>query len=457
MRAYYDSSSKSYRDERIMRYLTDDAKIKAWLRVESELALAQAQVGLIPMSAAENIKERAKIENLDLKRMDTIKAEIGHGFVPFVKVLVEACDPEAGKYVHYGVTTQNIQQTGQLLILRNITIAFKQIIGEILENYAKIAEENAETVMAGRTHGRHAIPITFGYKTSVWIYELMSALEQLEEAEKRVFTVMMGGAVGAFNSMPGVGRDVQKLVAKALDMQEMKVPSRNYNSHKIEYISCLAQIGNALHKFAEEVYYGGIEEFDEMQEAFKKGTVGSSTMPHKINPKLAKGIITNASKLYSLIEPGLYSNVRLYEGDSSQYLLFDGLLDESVDLMTEILIRANALTAGLHVNKERLYKNAMINGGLDNAEHIMMELAQIIGKDKAHSLMYETAMKVKLEGADFVDLLRQEPLLHEQSDDYLRSLVMPENYIGLSAEIAREQAQAAREKALELSNLKTSL
>lgn len=457
MRAFYDSSSKTYRDERIMKFLTDDAKIKAWLRVESELAMAQAKVGLIPMSAAENIKERAKIENLNLKHMEEIKEQIGHGFVPFVKVLVEACDQEAGKYVHYGVTTQNIQQTGQLLILRNITTVFKQIIGEILNNYAQIADEHAESVMAGRTHGRHAIPITFGYKTAVWIYELMSALEQLEEAEKRIFTVMMGGAVGAFNSMPTVGRDVQRLVAESLGMHEMRVPSRNYNSHKIEYISCLAQIANALHKFAEEVYYGGIEEFDEMQEAFKKGTVGSSTMPHKINPKLAKGIITNASKLYSLIEPGLYSNVRLYEGDSSQYLLFDGLLDEAVDLMTEILIRANALTKGLNVNKERLYRNAMINRGLDNAEHIMMELASIIGKDKAHSLMYETAMKVKLEGADFVELLRQEPLLHEQSDDYLTSLVLPENYIGLSPQIAHEQAELAREKAKELALLNTDL
>ncbi len=457
MRAYYDSSSKTYRDERIMRYLTDDAKIKAWLRVESELAMAQAKVGLIPQLAATNIKERAKIENLDLAHMEKVKEEIGHGFVPFVKELVRACDEESGKYVHYGVTTQNIQQTGQLLILRNITVSFKQIIGEILENYSRIADEHAETVMAGRTHGRHAIPITFGYKTAVWIYELMSAVEQLEEAEKRVFTVMMGGAVGAFNSMPSVGKEVQGIVAEALGMHEMKVPSRNYNSHKIEYISCLAQIANALHKFAEEVYYGGIEEFDEMQEAFKKGTVGSSTMPHKINPKLAKGIITNASKLYSLIEPGLYSNVRLYEGDSSQYLLFDGLLDEAVELMTEILIRANALSHGLHVNVDRLYRNAMMNGGLDNAEHIMMELASIIGKDKAHSLMYEAAMKVKLEGADFVSLLREEPLLKDQTDDYLKSLVLPENYIGLSPEIAREQAQLALEKSRELINLKTDL
>lgn len=457
MRAFYDSSSKTYKEPKIDHYLGNEAKIKAWLLIESELANAQAKVGLIPQSAADNIKLNAKIENVDLARMEEIKAKVGHGFVPFVKVLVEACDAESGKYVHYGVTTQNIQQTGQMLILKNITIVFKQLLGEILENYGHLAEEHKHTVMAGRTHGRHAIPITFGYKVAVWIYELMMAIEKLEESEKRIYTVMMGGAVGGFNSMPESGRKVQTLVAEALGMNEMKVPSRNINSHKIEYISALAQICNALHKFAEEVYYGGIEEFNELQEGFDIGTIGSSTMPHKINPKLAKGIITNSQKIYSLLEPGFYSNVRLYEGDSSSYLLFDGLIDEVLELTTEVLIRARALSKDLHVNVERMVQNANLNRGLDNIEHVMMELAKIIGKDKAHSLMYDIAMKVKLEGADLVELLKSEPLLQNESDDYLTSLIDPTQYTGLCHELAQEQANEANQMAKRLKALKTTL
>lgn len=457
MRAYYDSSSKEHFNPNISRFFDEHIKIKAWLVVESELALAQASVGIIPMNAALHIKERAKIENLDLEKMQEIKSQIGHGFVPFVKVLVDACDSESSKYVHFGVTTQNIQQTGQLLILKDLTVVFKQVLGEILENLAKLSKEHANTVMAGRTHGRHAVPITFGYKVSVWIYELRQAIQRLEEAEKRVFTVMMGGAVGAFNSQPEKGLEVQSLVAKALGMNEMEVPSRNIHSHKIEYITALAQIANVLHKIAEEVYYGGIEEFNEIQEEFKKGTIGSSTMPHKINPKLAKGIIANASKLYSLIQPGLYANVRLYEGDSSQYMMFDGLIDEAIELMNEVLIRANPLTKGLQVNVEQLYRNANLNNGLDNIEHIMMELAPIIGKDKAHSLMYDIAMKVKLEKADLYDLLTEEPLLKDLSSDYIHSLIKPENYIGLSAELALQQAEKAINKANELRSLQTRL
>lgn len=457
MRAYYDSSSKEHFNPNISRFFDENIKIKAWLVVESELALAQALTGIIPMSAAEHIKDRAKIENLDLEKMQQIKSQIGHGFVPFIKVLVDACDSEPSKYVHFGVTTQNIQQTGQLLILKDLTIVFKQVLGEILENLANLSKEHANTVMAGRTHGRHAIPITFGYKVSVWIYELRQAIQRLEESEKRVFTVMMGGAVGAFNSQPEKGLEVQSLVAKALGMNEMEVPSRNIHSHKVEYITSLAQIANVLHKIAEEVYYGGIEEFNEIQEEFKRGTVGSSTMPHKINPKLAKGIIANAAKLYSLIQPGLYANVRLYEGDSSQYMMFDGLVDEAIELMNEVLIRANPLTKGLQVNVKQLYKNANLNDGLDNIEHIMMELAPIIGKDKAHSLMYDIAMKVKLEKEDLFELLTQEPLLKDQSSEYLHSLIKPENYVGLSAELALQQAEKAINKANELRSLQTRL
>lgn len=134
-------------------------------------------------------------------------------------------------------------------------------------------------------------PITYGYKISVYISELLSSLQRLEESEKRVFQVMMGGAVGSFNATGKSGRIVQDLVAEYLDMGSMDVLSRNMNLHKIEYISNLAIQCNTFHKFAEEVYYTGLEEISEVSEGFTPGTVGSSTMPQKINPKLSKGII----------------------------------------------------------------------------------------------------------------------------------------------------------------------
>ncbi len=451
MRALYDSKSKSIDDRGIKELLSDKAKIKTWLLVEASLAQAQAQEHYIPQEAADGIKDSCKIENIDLAEMERIKAKVGHGFVPFLKVLIKACPEECGKYVHYGVTTQNIQQTGQLYQIKKVHEIFLQMIGEILDNLAVLAKKHAHTVMPGRTHGKHAIPITYGYKVSVWISELLNAVQRLQESEKRVFQVMMGGAVGSFNSMGEVGMRVQNRVAKMLHMYSMPVPSRNISSHKEEYIMNLSLLCNVCHKMAEEVYYTGMEEFGEVSESFQKGTIGSSTMPQKINPKLAKGIIANSQKLYSLVSLGLFSSMRMFEGDSSSYMLYDGMMEEAVELTAEVLMRMEELTRTIHVNEQRMYANAWINKGLDNSEYVMMNVAQKIGKDKAHSLMYDKAMKVELEGKDYLTVLLEDNYLTSLfTKEELEQMIKPENYVGCGAKLAEDMADKARSMAQQL-------
>jgi len=443
MRALYDSKSKL--DDRGIKYLlSEENKYKTWLKVEGALALSQAKEGFIPKEAAEEIAS-VPFETLDLEEMEKIKAKVGHGFVPFVKVLVKACKGEGKKYVHYGVTTQNIQQTSQLYITRQVTEIYKSFLADILKNLAALARDNADAVMPGRTH---AIPITYGYKVSVWISELLTGLERLEEAEKRIFTVMMGGAVGGFNATGLTGRKVQDDVAELLSMSSMEVPSRNMTQMKVEYLMNLCLLCNTFHKMAEEVYYTGIEEFGEVHEGFTPGTIGSSTMPQKINPKLAKGIIANSQKLYSLPATGLYSGVRMFEGDSSSYMLFDGLMEEGMELATEVIIRAEELTRTLYVNKERLLKNANINKGLDNSEYVMMNVAAKLGKDAAHQLLYDKAMKTELEGKNYLQVLLDDEVLSSMfTKEELEKMIAPSSYTGICSVLARELADKAEAKA----------
>ncbi|MCM3705978.1 MULTISPECIES: class-II fumarase/aspartase family protein [Cytobacillus] len=448
MRALYDSKSKTIDDQGIKHLFTQEEKYKAWLLFEAALAQAQAEAGFIPEAAANDIKEAAKVENIDFEEMDRIYREIGHGFVPFLKVLVKACPGESGKYVHYGITTQNIQQSSQLYIMKKVHSKFMNLIGQILNNLSKLALENKDTVMPGRTHGRHAIPITYGYKVSVWISEFINAFERMAEAEKRVFQVMMGGAVGAFSSMPEVGIGVQKRVAELVGMYPMQVPSRNISTHKLEYMMNLSLLANVCHKIGEEVYSTTLEEIAEVSEGFSKGTVGSSTMPHKINPKLAKGIIANSQKLYSLPGVGMYSAVRPYEGDSSSYMLFDGILEEALELTTEVLLRCEELTRTMVVHKERMLHNALRNKGLDNSEYVMMKLSSKLGKDQAHSLMYQIAMKTASEGEDFYTNLKANELIaSEFIDEEIQEMIDPRNYTGLSSFIAETEASRAKDTA----------
>ncbi len=449
MRALYDSKSK-LDDRGIKELLSERAKLSAWLKTEGALALSQAEEGMIPREAAEEIAALT-LDDLDLLEMERIKEKVGHGFVPFVKVLVQACRGEGKKYVHYGVTTQNIQQTSQLYLAKRVHGIFKDFLADILENLSRLAEDNADAVMAGRTHGKHAIPITYGYKAAVWLQELIETAQRLEECEKRVFVVMMGGAVGGFNSTGETGRRVQKRVAERLGMGYMEIPSRNMSQMKVEYLMNLCLLCNTLHKMAEEVYYTGVEEFGEVSESFTPGTIGSSTMPQKINPKLAKGIIANSQKLYSLPATGLYSAVRMFEGDSSSYMLFDGLMEEAMELACEVLIRGEELTRTLHVNRERLLKNAGINRGLDNSEYVMMNVAKRLGKDRAHELMYGKAMQAELEGKDYYTVLLEDETLAEMfSPEELSDMLKPASYTGLCAVLAREAAERGRAAAARL-------
>ncbi len=442
MRALYDSKSKTMDDRGIKELLSNEAKYSTWLMFESMLAQAQAEQGFIPQSAADEIKEKAIIENIDFEEMNRIYQKIGHGFVPFLKVLVNACSEESGKYIHYGITTQNIQQSSQLYMMKTVHHKFMLLLSEIIENLSNLATKTKKMVMPGRTHGRHAIPITYGYKVSVWISDFIDCYHRMKECEKRVFTIMMGGAVGAFNSMPEVGIKVQKRVAELTGMEAMEVPSRNLSTHKLEYISNLALMANICHKIGEEVYSTTLEEIAEVSEGFTKGTVGSSTMPHKINPKLAKGIIANSQKLYSLPSVGMYSAVRPYEGDSSSYMLFDGLIEEALELTTEILLRTEELSRTIVPHEERMLHNVLRNKGLDNTEFVMMKMAEKLGKDKAHSLLYQEAIKTAADGEDFyTNLTKNEIISAVFSCDEIKEMLDPRAYIGLSVEIAEKESK----------------
>lgn len=452
MRALYDSKSKTLDDHGIKQLLSNETKYQAWLKVEAALAKAQGELGVIPKAAAQKINEKAVIENLDFEKMEEIYRKVGHGFVPFLKVFVLACDEESGKFIHFGATTQNIQQTAQNLVMKQVHEGFLDYTLTILDNLNDLATKHAGTVMAGRTHGKHAIPITYGYKVSVWISELLMSLERMQEVEKRVFTTMMGGAVGAFNSTGEIGLAVQDRVAEILKLEPMMVPSRNISSPKIEYLNTLQLLANNLHKIAEEVFQTSIEEFGEVAEGFTSGTVGSSTMPHKINPKLSKGIIANAQMMYSLSTVTYCSAARPFEADSTSNMLFDGVMMQALELMTEILMRAEELTRTLTVDEKRMQENAHINAGLDNSEYIMMQIAQQLGKDQAHELVYELAIEAELTHRSYKEILMENKTITQLfSAKEVEEMLMPENYIGLSARIAEDVVKKSKE-AIQLTN-----
>src|SRR4030095_13264508 len=212
---------------------------QAWLDVEAGLAHAQAELGIIPAEAAKTIAAKAKLELMDRKRIDEGFARTGHTLVPLVWELGRVVGEPHGGWVHWGATTQNITQTGDLLLLRKAHQILFRLIGETLTGMADLAERGAEMPMAGRTHGQHAVPATFGYKVAVWIDELLRHLERLQQAQPRLFVAMLGGGAGTFASLGKQGPPVQAGIGRQLGFGSMMVPSRALGDHLAENICLL--------------------------------------------------------------------------------------------------------------------------------------------------------------------------------------------------------------------------
>src|SRR5437016_6802134 len=189
---------------------------QAWLDVEAALAQAQDELDIIPHGAAEAIARAARLELLDRARIDEGFARTGHTIVPLVWELSRITGEPYGGWVHWGATTQNITQTGDLLVLRQAHRIFLGLIGEALSAMADLAERGADMPIAGRTHGQHALPATFGYKATVWIDELIRHTERLQKAAPRIFVAMLGGGAGTYASLGADGPRVQQGIARQL-------------------------------------------------------------------------------------------------------------------------------------------------------------------------------------------------------------------------------------------------
>ena len=214
-------------DPGIRELFSEDRIWQSWLDVEAALAQAQADLDVIPSDAAEEITRKSRLELLDRDAVYEGLARTGHPLVPLIWELDRICDGDAGGYVHWGATTQNITQTGFLLQLRRAHRIYLGQIAHILTLMADLADETKEYVLPGRTHGQHAVPSTFGLKVAVWIDEILRHVERVRGCEDRVFVAMLGGGAGTLGSLGEIGLDIQDGMAEKLDMGSMPMPSRD--------------------------------------------------------------------------------------------------------------------------------------------------------------------------------------------------------------------------------------
>jgi len=424
---------------------------QAWLDVEAALAKTQAELGVIPQEAAEAIARAARLELLDRARIDEGFARTGHTIVPLVWELSRVTGEPYGGWVHWGATTQNITQTGDLVVLRQAHRIFFGLIGEALAAMADLAERGADMPIAGRTHGQHAVPATFGYKPAVWIDEMVRHVERLRQAAPRIFVAMLGGGAGTFASLGAQGPVVQAGIGRHLGMRPMTVPARTISDHLAENICLLGLLAATCGKIAREIYTLMKTEFGEVEEPVPPGTVGSSTMPQKRNPKLCQDIIAAAAEIRASVPLALEAMQTEHEADRTTSLIMEAAESRASIAMGDVLSRLVEVLRGLRLDPVRMRKNLDLGGGLIMAEAVMLNLGAAIGRQHAHDVVYDAAQVAFVESRSFAELLAADPRVTAHLDaKAIEALLDPTAYTGLCAEMARDAATRARATAAEI-------
>jgi 3-carboxy-cis,cis-muconate cycloisomerase len=417
---------------------------QAWLDVEAALAQSQAEFGIIPPEAAEAITAACRIDRLDLDRIREGIARSSHPLMPLIVELSRVVGPPHGGWVHWGATTQNIMQTGDVLVLRRVHRIILGQLARILEALADLALRGAELVMAGRTHGQHAVPVTFGFKVAAWIDELSRHVTRLRELEPRLSVALIGGAAGTFAALGERGPELQARIAQRLGLAAMRVPARSIGDHFAEFVCVLGLLAGTCGKIGREIYTLMKTEYGEVEEPVPAGTVGSSTMPHKRNPQLCQDVLSITSEIRSLVPLALEAMQGEHEADHCPGTQFEAITRASI-LTGEALERIHLVVAGLRLNPPRMRSNLALSGGMISSEAIMLELGKSLGRQQAHDVVYEAAQASVSQGKPFTELLAADPRVTAHlSRDAIDALLNPASHTGVSAQIAREQAEVAR-------------
>jgi adenylosuccinate lyase len=433
-------------DPGVRALFTEAARFQSWLDVEAALALAQAELGIIPDAAAREIARKAHLKYLDLAAVRAGLARTGHPIVPLVWELDRACEGDAGGFVHWGATTQNITQTGQLLQVRRAHAIFLRQLATLLTTLADLAERTKDMLLPGRTHGQHAVPATFGFKVAVWIDELGRHVERLHGCEDRVFVAMLGGGAGTLASLGEPGLATQEKMAARLGLRPMSVPARTIGDHLAEYVVLLGLLAATCSKIGHEVYTLMKQEFGELEEPVPPGTVGSSTMPQKRNPKLSQDIVAAAAQIRALVPLALEAMQTEHEADRTTSIMMGRALVQACELTGDMLQRLVALFDGLQVFPDRMRANLDLSGGLIMAEALMLELARQIGRQRAHDAVYDAAQASVTRARPFREMLAADPHVSAGlTTSQVEALLDPARYTGLCRQFAERGAARGRE------------
>ena len=430
-----------YGTPEMRKVFEEENYIQRMLDVEAALAWAQSEVGEIPREDAKKIMEMASTKFVKVSRIKEIEKEIKHDVMSLVRAFAEVCG-SSGAYIHLGVTSYDVVDTAKALQLKDALEIIENRLNNLELALIKLADRYKNTIMMGRTHGQHALPITFGLKMAVWMREISRHIQRLRECRKRILVGKMTGAVGTQAGLGPNAPKIQELVMRKLGLQPVDVSTQIVQRDRhAELICLLAIIASTLDKFATEIRELQRTEIAEVFEPFERQRqVGSSTMPHKRNPEICERICGLAKVVRGLVIPALENVPTWHERDLTQSSAERFIIPEAcilVDYMLYLMIR---VLSNLEVDEEKMRKNIDITEGRTMAEAVMITLTRKgMDRQKAHELLRRLAIKSVSERKPFKEILVNDEkirsLLTEKEIDYALN---PRNYLGTAVKQVEE-------------------
>jgi adenylosuccinate lyase len=415
------------------RIFEEENRVQKMLDVEAALAWAHGEVGEIPRKDAEKIEATASLKHVKLARIKEIELEIKHDVASLVRALAEACGSSGG-YVHLGATSYDIVDTANALQLKDGLGLIEKRLDDFEKTLMDKALQYKSTVMIGRTHGQHALPITLGFKFAVWMREVSRHVQRLRQCKERVLVGKMSGAVG---TQAGLGKNamkIQELVMQRLGLRAADISTQVVQRDRHAELACLsALIASSLENFATEIRELQRPEIGELFEYFElEKQVGSSTMSQKRNPELCERVCGLARIVRSLVVPALEDVTTWHERDLTQSSTERFLLPETCVLTDYLLFLMNNIVSSLRVDEERMLKNMESTQGRFMSEAVMMALTRKgLSRQTAHELLRKLTIKSELQKRHFREVLLEDTTVSgTMTKREIDMALNPKNYLG---------------------------
>ena len=414
---------------------SDHALIQRYIEVEIALAKAEAACGVIPAEAAEIIARNCAFADLDFDLLRRETDNVGYPILPLVHQLVHQCG-EAGRYVHWGATTQDIMDTANVLQIRAGLEIVEADIAALRTILADLSRRHRDTPMAGRTHLQQALPVTFGYKTAIWLAMLDRHAERLEQVKPRVLVGAFAGAAGTLASLGKDGLRVQAAFCRELGLGQPASTWHVARDGFAETVNLLALITGSLGKIALDIMIMASTEFAEVYEPFVTGRGASSTMPQKRNPISSELMLAAAKGVRQQAGLMLDAMVQDFERATGPWHAEWLAIPESFVLTAGALHQAKFALGGLIVDEAQMRRNLGISRGLIVAEAAMMALAPHTGRSQAHDLVYAACRVVNEQGGTLAEALADVPGVTAHFDRAaIDHLTDPANYLGAAPQM----------------------